>query len=177
MTAQGVMPLPVNRVEDRQLRSVPFITGLGFSIARDFCLRREQSFYILGAVVVLAVLRRAVKYQIPVGYGRDYSASCHIESGRNSVVPVVQLSKIFALIMVWCRCRCNCDHRRLISMRGSAEFDKRPAVFNARRIGQMGDSFLEISCPTIIVTDRHRVRPSWFCVSSLSLAILINVWC
>ena len=93
--------------------------------------------------MVLALLLCAVKYQIPIGYVPHDSANCRIESGRNSVVFLLEPSKVFALIVLWCRRHCNCDHRRLISMGGSAEIDKRPSVFNASGIGQISDPFLK----------------------------------
>ena len=67
-------------------------------------------------IMVLAVLGRAVKYQIPVGDCPEPLTICHVESGRYDRVVLVLPSEITALVVERRRCDGTRNDRRLINL-------------------------------------------------------------
>ena len=85
--------------------------------------------------MVLAVLGRAVKHQIPVGNRPELLTVRHVESGRYGRILVVLPSGVIALLVERRRCDGNRIDRRLIHMGESATFNKGPTVFHSCGVG------------------------------------------
>ena len=72
--------------------------------------------HALTMIMVLAVLERAVKYQIQVGNCPELLTVRHVESGRYDRAFVIVPSEITVIVVEWRRCDGNRNDRRLISM-------------------------------------------------------------